>query len=300
MQDPRSNVASSVPIPAAASESGGAKGKLNRKKRKRRNHGKGGHARTGSKSSLKDIAIVANANANASSSESEVASSNRQRSLDNDEDDVFEMEHDTEAAVAERTATPQQPQQPFQQQQPLQPSVSTPLLQPTSTPLRSRRASGDPLQLQQSGSLAAMEQSSFLQSRLGHSTIESILDSQEKLKKESDELAARKKAHAQQQPPGAMDYFSEPELMSPQGSRPPSPVLSDTGRRTTRQTSHSSTFISMKIFQCFQSTRRERGRTREAKSRLSRAGSGARCPSRRTTRARTTRMGRTRYVLREH
>ena len=222
MQDPRSNAASSVPIPAAAASESGAKGKLNRKKRKRRNHGKGGHARTGSKSSLKDIAIVANANA--SSSESEVASSNRQRSLDNDEDDVFEMEHDVEAEQ-------HQPQQPFQQQ-PLQPSVSTPLLQPTSTPLRCRRASGDPLQMQQSGS-AAMEQSSFLQSRLGHSTIESILDSQEKLKKESDELAARKKAHAQQQPPGAMDYFSEPELMSPQGSRPPSPVLSDTGRRTT-------------------------------------------------------------------
>ena len=212
-------------IPAAAASESGAKGKLNRKKRKRRNHKQGGHARTGSKSSLKDIAVANNA----SSSESEVAS-NRQRSLDNDEDDVFEMEHDMEAAV-ERTATPQQPPQPSFQPQPLQPSVSTPVLQPTSTPLRCRRASGDPLLLQQSGSAAAMEQSSFLQSRLGHSTIESILDSQEKLKKESDE--ARKKAAQQPPPPGSMDYFSEPELMSPQGSRPPSPVLSDTGRWTT-------------------------------------------------------------------
>ena len=223
-------MASSVPIPAAASSESGTKGKLNRKKRKRRNH-KGGHARTGSKSSLKDIAVANNA----SSSESEVAS-NRQRSLDNDEDDVFEMERDMEAAVSERTATTpppqqQQPPQPSFQPQPLQPSVSTPVLQPTSTPLRCRRASGDPLLLQQSGSAAAMEQSSFLQSRLGHSTIESILDSQEKLKKESDE--ARKKAAAQQPPPGSMDYFSEPELMSPLGSRPPSPVLSDTGRRPT-------------------------------------------------------------------
>ena len=116
-----------------------------------------------------------------------------------------------------RTTTPQQPSQPKQPLKPLEPSASTPLLQqPTSTPLRGRRASGEP----QSGCSA---EQSFLQSRLGHSTIESILDSQEKLKKE-EETGGKA--------PGSMDYFSEPELNSPLGSRPPSPVLSDTGRRS--------------------------------------------------------------------
>ena len=113
---------------------------------------------------------------------------------------------------APRTATPSQPSQPPQ------PSVPATPLAPTSTPIRFKRPSGDL-------SLSCSEQS-FLQSRLGHGTIESILDSQEKLKKEDEAAAAVRKVAP---PLGSMDYFSEPEMTSPQGSRPPSPVLSDTG-----------------------------------------------------------------------
>ena len=155
---------------------------------------------------LKDFATNNN---NASSSESDPGGL-KQKSVDNDEDDVFEMENDD--VGSSRTTTPQQPSQPSKPLKPLEPSASTPLLlQPTSTPLRGRRVSGEPQS-------ACSAEQSFLQSRLGHSTIESILDSQEKLKKE-EETPAR-----------SMDYFSEPELNSPLGSRPPSPVLSDTGR----------------------------------------------------------------------
>ena len=193
-QDPRS-IASTVAIPAEP----GTKGKLNRKKRKRRNHK--GHARSGSKSSLKDIAMaVTNNNASSSESGEGCEIGIKQKSADDDDDDVFEMENENE--------TPKQPSQP---------SVpATPLLAPTSTPMHHRRRG--------SVDLSCSTEQSFLQSRLGHSTIESILDSQEKLKKEDGGAGA-----AAVRPPGSMDYFSEPELNSPQGSRPPSPVLSDTG-----------------------------------------------------------------------
>ena len=208
-QDPRSSAAATVAIPA---ESGTTKGKLNRKKRKRRNHK--GHARSGSKSSLKDIAAAATNNASSSESgEGCELGGVKQKSVD-DDDDVFEMENDESSERnlgAPRTATPSQPSQP---------SVPATPLAPTSTPIRFKRPSGDL-------SLSCSEQS-FLQSRLGHGTIESILDSQEKLKKEDEAAAAAVRKVAP--PLGSMDYFSEPEMTSPQGSRPPSPVLSDTGR----------------------------------------------------------------------
>ena len=155
-----------VAIPAAVAESSGAKGKLNRKKRKRRK----GHARSGSKSSLKDIAAAANA----SSSESEGV----KQKADGDGDDVFEMENDDQASKDAPQVPQQQPQ-----------SQSRPPSQ--STPIKANQASACDL---------SCSEQSFLQSRLGHSTIESILDSQEKLKKEEG-------VEGRAVPAGSMDYY---------------------------------------------------------------------------------------------
>ena len=72
---------------------------------------------------------------------------------------------------------------------------------------------------------------SFLMSRLGHGNIDEILDSQKKADDQKKKVAAMEAARR-------MDYYSEPEMTpmtSPRGSRPPSPVLSDTEYETKRQ-----------------------------------------------------------------
>jgi phosphatidate phosphatase LPIN len=178
-------------IPESASTSSlNCKGKQNRKKRKRRNKG---HARNGSKSSLKDVAALATA------SSSESGEGGKQEIVATAEDkELFEMEdndNDGDCDDDENESTP----------------INSVVV--ASTPIKTNKT-------------ADSTEQSFLQSRLGNSAFDSLLDSQEHMHREEKESRATA---------ATMDYFSEPEMTSPQGSRPPTPVQSDTEYETKRE-----------------------------------------------------------------
>ena len=192
-----------------------AKGKLNRKKRKRRQLHR--HSRSGSKTSLKEMVAADQEHSSESGDGSNAKPLEKTASEevfdleDNDNDgDLDEDDNDTPInSVASST--------PRDHANVPNPSTAADV-QDHSSPshhFATQKSDGN--------------ESSFLQSRLGDEAIESILDSQEKMIREEDlatNISGRK-----------TDYFSEPEMTSPNGSRPATPVLSDTEYETKRQKS---------------------------------------------------------------
>ncbi len=216
----------------------GHKGKLNRKKRKRRQNMR--HSRNSSRTSLKEITGSGQhqqQGQDRDSSESTDGSTGATRKLsvtasaDNVDTEDNDGDDETDAPVKSLLS-----------------STSTPFVKTES------RKSLPHLQLDQnqnspSLALTAMsatqsfasqksDEHSFLLSRLGGESINNILDSQE-LKKESGRQ--NEAGRGEDNPvvvgsaPSRMDYYSEPEMspiMSPIGSRPATPILSDSEYET--------------------------------------------------------------------
>ncbi|XP_059086494.1 phosphatidate phosphatase LPIN3-like isoform X1 [Tigriopus californicus] len=180
-----------------------------RKKRKRRVN----HRRGGSKSSLRDMGIVEREG----SSESNSSVGSRGKNDNEGSSDIFQLEdNDNDGDLDDDdNETPTNS---------VKTSSSTPMHQtkPVIKPLSDIKPNKDLKHETSTG------EQSFLESRLGGEAIESILETQEKIDKQ------------QQSTPKVMkstQYFSEPEMMSPEGSRPGTPVLSDTEYETKRQIS---------------------------------------------------------------
>ncbi len=229
----------------------GHKGKLNRKKRKRRQNMR--HSRNSSRTSLKEItgsgqqqqeqdressessSADSSGGAGTTCKTSMTASADNLDVEDNDGDD----ETDTPVnSFLSSTSTPLVK---------IEGGKSLPHLQldqnqnSTAAPPRAMSAT-------QSFTSQKSDENSFLLSRLGRESINNILDSQE-LKKESrgDDEAGR----GQDDPvmvgsaPGRMDYYSEPEMSpitSPIGSRPATPILSDSEYETKQRGNQSTVY----------------------------------------------------------
>ncbi len=197
------------------------KTKFNRKKRKRRQQYQR-HSRGGSKSSLKDLTGGCE-DSNSSSSNSGEAHESRATTgvaasaatpaatftLGDDGENDGDLDDDDNEST------------------PMNSLVSSTPLTKTNT-----RSDQEVMMTQSQTSVKSSEsgEQSFLLSRLGDDPIEQILETQEKLEEKQQMLKK----------PPLNSYYSEPEMTpvtSPLGSRPGSPVLSDTEFETKRQLS---------------------------------------------------------------
>eukprot|EP00095_Tigriopus_kingsejongensis_P000826 snap_masked-scaffold63_size435493-processed-gene-2.4 protein:Tk00826 transcript:snap_masked-scaffold63_size435493-processed-gene-2.4-mRNA-1 annotation:"phosphatidate phosphatase lpin3" len=185
-----------------------------RKKRKRRLN----HRRGGSKSSLREMGVELREGSSESSSSFDIHAKK-----ENDSQEMFNLEdNDNDGDLDDDdTETPTNSVK-----------AANPVAKPHRDQSKSTTAVKDTLEpsatTPESSSVSKNENSeqSFLESRLGDQPIESILQTQEKLDK----------AQSSQRRPNT-NYYSEPEMISPEGSRPSTPILSDTEYETKRQIS---------------------------------------------------------------
>lgn len=181
-----------------------------RKKRKRRVN----HRRGGSKSSLREMGI----GEREGSSESNSSVGSRSKNENENPSDIFQLEdNDNDGDLDDDdNETPTN-------------SVKT----TSSTPLHPSKPGIKPLsEIKPNKELkheTSTGEQSFLESRLGGEAIESILETQDKMDKQQKSTPRPLMKTTQ--------YYSEPEMMSPEGSRPNTPISSDTEYETKRQIS---------------------------------------------------------------
>ncbi len=226
-KDLKETDAGAAAMPESASSTS-LKGKLNRKKRKRRNKG---HARTGSKSSLKEVAL-ANASSSESSESAAAAANNNPKFEDKEIFDMEDNDGDCDDDESPVVASGQTQDSSVVSSTPIRTettaaaaamSAGLPIV-PASGTATTSTAGTTPT----ASSVLSLGEHSLVQSRLGHESIDEILEHQSKMN-----MMVQEQEEAAGGPP-SVEYFSEPEMISPRGSRPSTPVLSDTEYETKR------------------------------------------------------------------